>query len=58
MKYGFSDDIRVPQLDISDPKTSVEVEIRADRRVLWVHIEGCTVLRVCGITNLILNENK
>lgn len=36
----------------------VEVEIRADGTVLWVHHQGITVLRICRISNLIINDHR
>jgi hypothetical protein len=34
-------------LDITAPEHPVEVEIRADGSVMWVHVDGITVLRIC-----------
>jgi hypothetical protein len=36
-------------LDIAAPENGVEVEIRNDGQVLWVHVDGATVLRICRI---------
>lgn len=33
--------------DITAPEYPVEVEIRSDGKVLWVHVDGITVLRIC-----------
>ena len=37
------------QMDITAPEGEVQVQIRADGKVLWIHVEGVTVLRVCRI---------
>lgn len=34
------------QLDISEPAV-VQVEIDYDRRVVYVHVDGLTALRIC-----------
>jgi hypothetical protein len=41
-----------PHLDITAPIGVVQVEVRADKKVLWIHAEGVTVLRICRITEL------
>jgi hypothetical protein len=38
-------------LDIAEPE-HVGVEIREDGKVLWVHVNGVTVLRICRISHL------
>jgi len=45
------------QLDII-AQDEVEVEIRADGTVLWVHYQGISVLRICQISNLIITDNR
>lgn len=45
-------------LDITNPMTEVEVEIRRDGTVLWVNIGGICRLRVCQISALILIDNR
>lgn len=46
-------------LDISAEKAlGVEVQIRDDGRVLWVHVDGQTVLRICRIPQLHLNDAR
>jgi hypothetical protein len=42
-------------LDIAAPDHGVEVEVRPDGRVLWVHVDGQTVLRICRIANGLLD---
>lgn len=39
-------------LDITAPRHSVSVEWNETRTVLWVHVDGVTVLRVCRIPQL------
>lgn len=38
-------------LDISRA-THVQVEVREDKKVLWINVNGVCVLRVCAIENL------
>lgn len=40
-------------VDISSPE-SVEVLTRADKKVLWVNVNGVCVLRICKIKNLVV----
>lgn len=49
--------VDVTQLDVA-AKTPVEVEIRADGTVLWVHHKGITVLRVCQIPSLTITDHR
>jgi hypothetical protein len=44
-------------VDITAPD-QVEVEIRADGSVLWVHVEGITKLRLCRIQNLTITDRR
>jgi hypothetical protein len=47
-----------PQLDITEPDGDVVVEYDRHRGVLYVHMEGVTVLRVCRIEgNVILQRD-
>jgi hypothetical protein len=39
------------QLDISSPE-KVEVLVRADRKVLWINVDGVCRLRICQITDI------
>ena len=41
-----------PMVDIREPEHGVQVQIRSDRRVLWVHVDGVTVLRISAIPEL------
>lgn len=44
-------------LDITEPEL-VEIDIRSDGTVIWVNIDGICRLRVCRVTQLILNDNR
>lgn len=44
--------------DITAPKLGVQVEIRADGKVLWVHVDGITELRICQIEGLEIVDNR
>jgi len=44
--------------DITAPKHGVQVEIRADGTVLWVHVDGITQLRICQIESLEMVDNR
>jgi hypothetical protein len=46
--FGFNKELG-PQLDITGSETDVEITIRPDGKVLWVSMEGITVLRICRI---------
>lgn len=39
-------------LDITAPDVGVEVDWRDDEKVLWVSVDGVTVLRICQIPKL------
>lgn len=43
-------------LDIHEIKLGVQVDIRADGKVLWVSVDGKTVLRIFQIPLLELND--
>ena len=47
--FQFGND-PVPQLDITAPATFAQVEYDQARGVMYVHIEGFTCLRICGMT--------
>jgi len=44
--------------DITAPKLGVQVEIRADGKVLWVHVDGITELRICQVEGLEIVDNR
>jgi hypothetical protein len=37
-------------LDITAPD-NVQIELDKDGQVLWIHVDGITVLRICRITH-------
>lgn len=43
--------------DITAPKV-VEVEIRHDGKVVWIHVEGITVLRACRVGELTITDHR
>jgi hypothetical protein len=51
-------EFRQPLKDITTPKHGVQVEICNDGRVLWVHVDGITVLRICQIPKLTVEDNR
>lgn len=56
MKIPYTDEQEM--LDITQPE-EVEVLVRADRKVLWVNVDGQCKLRICRIKNLtIIEESK
>ena len=40
-------------LDITAPKRGVEVEVDDKRGVLYVHVDGMTVLRICRMPSAV-----
>ncbi|MCK5641159.1 MAG: hypothetical protein KAJ19_10190 [Gammaproteobacteria bacterium] len=45
-------------LDIWGAKVGVDVTIRDDGKVLWVSVDGRTVLRICQIPSLELYDDR
>lgn len=45
-------------LDITAPELAPEVEVRADGKVLWVHVDGITVLRICQMPGLTITDHR
>lgn len=43
--------------DIAEPAV-VEIEIRADGKVVWVHVNGATALRCCRIGEVVINDHR
>ena len=39
-------------LDITEPNYGVQIQVRGDKKVVWVHVDGATVLRICRISAL------
>lgn len=50
-------DITAPMMDLTAPQ-DVEIEIRHDGKVVWVHVEGVTKLRACRIVNLQVIDHR
>jgi hypothetical protein len=46
------------QMDITAPEGEVQVQISADGKVLWVHVEGVTVLRVCRCEKITIENQR
>lgn len=44
-------------LDITKPE-HVEIQIRNDGKVIWIHIDGITRLRICQIPLLVINDER
>lgn len=52
-------DPTVPQLDITGPQhVEVELQEQVDGLVLYVHVQGVTVLRVCKLAALLIDDNR
>lgn len=47
-----------PQLDITQPEGPVVIEVDHRRKVMYVHIEGFTVLRICRAEGYVVEEHK
>lgn len=45
-----------PQLDITAPEHGVEITTSLDNKVIWVSVDGQTVLRVCRIPRLFIDD--
>jgi len=53
--YGYTDRF----LDITAPMGPVEIEVKDDGSVVWVHTDNRTVLRLCRITDrVIINDHR
>lgn len=42
------------QLDLTAP-VNVDIQIREDKKVIWIHVNGITILRCCRIGTLTIN---
>lgn len=50
MKFSqINADPKLPSLDITEPELGVQFEWDEPRGVLYVHVDGATVLRICRI---------
>lgn len=45
-------------IDITEPTLAVEVEIRSDGKVIWIHVDGITVMRICRVPALIIRDHR
>lgn len=45
-------------VDITEPTHGVIVQIREDGKVIWIHVDGLTVLRVCRIPKLEVKDER
>jgi hypothetical protein len=57
-KIDIPHDITIYQLDITKPDIGVEIQIKDDSKVIWVNVDGICVLRICQISNLIVNDER
>src|SRR5437667_12708513 len=44
-------------LDVTAPR-HIEIEIRNDGKVIWVHLNGMTILRACQIGELMITDRR
>lgn len=51
-------DAAVPSLDIRSPETPVEIEYDSQRRVLYISVEGITLLRVQETDVVLKRDNE
>lgn len=54
---GISIDTSTPSIDITKPHHKVQVEYDEKRKVLYVHVAGITVLRICQIPGIEFDLN-
>lgn len=43
------------QMDITAPEVGVDIQIKEDKSVIWISVDGVCVLRICQIPTLYLN---
>ena len=48
----------IQKLDITAPEHGVQIQVRADGKVIWVHVDGITVLRICQIPRLDMEDER
>ena len=46
------------QVDVANPAGPVVIELDRKRKVLYVHIEGWTALRVCRVEKFVIEDNR
>lgn len=44
--------------DITAPAHGVQIQIKRDSKVIWVHVDGVSVLRICQIPSLELVDER
>lgn len=49
MKTPTQEQLMDAMLDITTPAQGIQVQISADRKTLWINIDGVCILRVSGI---------
>jgi hypothetical protein len=47
----------LPQVDITEPELGVILETDVKRKVIYVHVDGITVLRICRCPSIEVVEN-
>lgn len=52
--FSINPNLDLPMLDITAPEDLVEVQFRGDEQVIWVHVDGTTVLRISRIPRLVI----
>jgi hypothetical protein len=58
-KWPYKDGKTLPVIkDITEPQHGVQVQVRGDGQVLWVHVDGVTVLRICRVKNLEIQDDR
>lgn len=55
---GVPEERLPPQVDITGSSTPVEVEVDHTRGVIYVHMEGVSVLRICQAFDISVIERK
>ena len=53
-----SQEIMNNAIDLARPKHGVSIEIRDDEKVIWVCVDGLTLLRICQINKLEVVDNR
>ena len=53
---NVNEDMDLPQINIDSPMNKVEIQMSGDKKTLWVHVDGYTVLRVCKIPKMEIND--
>ena len=49
---------QIQMLDITAPEHGVQIQIRNDGKVIWIHVDGMTVLRICQIPRLDIEDER